>query len=129
MKHFDVNEANKALRVVRPLAERMVEYRRELVELERQLGTARQAVAGNGGGVESHGVAELERRSREVVEELRLCVGEIQKLGAQVKDLDAGLVDFPARHARDGCWRVGEEEIRYWHGLEEGFAGRKPLPF
>ena len=47
-----------------------------------------------------------------------------------VKDLDRGLVDFPA--LRDGeevllCWQVGEGEVAYWHGLEEGFAGRKPL--
>ena len=48
-----------------------------------------------------------------------------------MKDLDAGLVDFPAR--REGvdvllCWRLGEDEVGYWHGLEEGFSGRKPLP-
>ena len=53
-----------------------------------------------------------------------------QALGVLVKDLDRGLVDFPA--LRDGeevllCWQVGEGEIAYWHGLEEGFAGRKPL--
>jgi hypothetical protein len=49
----------------------------------------------------------------------------------QVKDLDRGLVDFPALH--DGeevllCWQVGEDEVAYWHGVDEGFAGRKPLP-
>jgi hypothetical protein len=55
-------------------------------------------------------------------------------VGVQVKDLDRGLIDFPARHpARDEtvllCWQLGEEAVEYWHGLEEGFAGRKPLPF
>ena len=54
----------------------------------------------------------------------------IHTQGAIVKDLDEGLVDFPA--VRDGeeillCWRLGEEEVAYWHGLEEGFAGRQPL--
>ena len=51
--------------------------------------------------------------------------------GALVKDLDEGLVDFPAQ--REGeevllCWRLGEDEISFWHGLEEGFSGRRPLP-
>jgi hypothetical protein len=48
-----------------------------------------------------------------------------------VKDLDRGLVDFPALHRGEEvllCWQVGEGEVAYWHGLEEGFAGRKPLP-
>ena len=49
-----------------------------------------------------------------------------------VKDLDRGLVDFPA--LREGeevllCWQVGEDEVAFWHGLDEGFAGRKALPF
>jgi hypothetical protein len=60
------------------------------------------------------------------------CIEGIQELGAIVKDIDRGLVDFPA--LRDGeevllCWQLGEDEIRYWHGVDEGFAGRKKLPF
>jgi hypothetical protein len=134
MKHFDLGEAHEALRAVRPLAERMVTHRREQLELERQLAGARQAVAGNGGGREGRRVGDLERRLGRVVEQVRLCVDEIHGHGAQVKDLDAGLVDFPVRHPEDGrtvllCWRVGEEGIRHWHGVDEGFAGRKPLPF
>ena len=54
----------------------------------------------------------------------------IAGLGGATKDLDLGLVDFP--HLRDGrvvnlCWKHGEREIRFWHGLDEGFAARKPL--
>ena len=56
----------------------------------------------------------------------------LERLGVLVKDLDRGLVDFPA--LRDGeevllCWQVGEDEVAFWHGVDEGFAGRKPLPF
>lgn len=62
---------------------------------------------------------------------MRSAVEELHALGLEVKDVDAGLVDFPA--LRDGervylCWQLGEPEIGYWHGVEEGFAGRKPLP-
>jgi hypothetical protein len=59
------------------------------------------------------------------------CVRSIQRLGAEVKDLDAGLVDFPARRGEEDvllCWRLGEPEVAFWHGLEDGFAGRRPLP-
>ncbi len=60
------------------------------------------------------------------------CVARIHEAGGLVKDLDEGLVDFPAR--REGkdvllCWRLGEDEVAYWHGLEEGFSGRRELPF
>ena len=54
----------------------------------------------------------------------------VQDLGLLVKDLDAGLVDFPS--VRDGeevllCWRLGEDEVAFWHGYDDGFAGRRPL--
>jgi hypothetical protein len=134
MRHFTVSEANAALEVVRPLAERLVECRRELAELGEELAQVRQTVSGNGGGLDVARVERLRRRFEQGTERARQCVEEIHVLGAQVKDLDLGLVDFPARHPGDGrtvllCWRVGEEAIRYWHGLEEGFAGRKTLPF
>ncbi len=55
---------------------------------------------------------------------------KIVELGGTPKDLGLGLVDFP--HLRDGrevnlCWKYGEREIRHWHGLDEGYADRKPL--
>ncbi len=55
----------------------------------------------------------------------------IQKLGGVTKDVDMGLVDFP--HRRRGrvvnlCWRYGETRIEFWHGLDEGYAKRRPLP-
>ena len=57
-------------------------------------------------------------------------IRRIEALGCVVKDLDQGLVDFPSRREDQTvflCWRLGETSVRYWHGLKEGFAGRKPL--
>ena len=54
----------------------------------------------------------------------------IRDLGGDVKDLDMGLVDFPGRRGGDEillCWRLGEKRIEYWHTVDGGFAGRKPL--
>jgi hypothetical protein len=55
---------------------------------------------------------------------------QVMALGGVIKDVDLGLVDFP--HMRDGrvvnlCWKFGEREIRFWHGIDEGYASRKPL--
>ena len=58
-------------------------------------------------------------------------IGEILELGGVPKDLAMGLVDFLARVGErevNLCWRLGEKRIRFWHGLDEGYAARKPLP-
>ena len=63
--------------------------------------------------------------------QLETQLGQVTELGATPKDLDAGLVDFPARiEGQEGflCWKLGEKKIKYWHGLTDGFKGRKPLP-
>ena len=55
-------------------------------------------------------------------------IDEIVEHGAQVKDIDEGLIDFPALRGGETvllCWKLGEDEIRYWHTVEDGFAGRR----
>jgi hypothetical protein len=130
-RYFTVDEANEALGEVRPLTEELVAHRRALVELqERQLALT-ERIAGNGGNVEPRQLQEAQDRLDEEVAGIARCVARIHELGALVKDLDAGLVDFPAKRGDEDvllCWRVGEEEIGFWHGLDEGFSGRKPLP-
>ena len=73
---------------------------------------------------------ELRPELAPVIEELETLLGEIDACGGQMKGLDLGLVDFPTEI--DGevvllCWQYGEKEIAYYHSLEAGFAGRKPL--
>jgi hypothetical protein len=85
----------------------------------------------NGGAMAPREPAELAAVVAEEAEAVARCLERISELGAVVKDLDTGLVDFPAMRGGEEvflCWQLGEEEIRYWHGLEEGFAGRKELP-
>ena len=131
MRHFTPEEANAALPGVRLLVERMVEHRRAHVEaLERQE-ELEGRIRGNGGGIPpaqlADTAAEVERHARE----LARAVDDIVGLGVEVKDLDEGLVDFPALHRGETvllCWQLGEDEIGYWHSVEAGFAGRRPLP-
>jgi len=130
-RHFTPEEANAALADVRPLAERMVAHRGELAGLLRRRSSLTATIAGNGGDLDPGELARVEAEIGRLAKEVARCVNEIHGLGAEVKDADEGLVDFPARRGDEEvllCWRVGEEEVGYWHGLEDGFAGRKPLP-
>jgi len=131
---FTPEEANAALPVVRLAVERLVAARRSLSELDQRLAPVRARVAGNGGGLHPGPVAALQEEVAASANRLREALEELDGLGVQVKDPDTGLVDFPARHPADGstvllCWRLGEPEVSFWHTLEAGFAGRKPLPF
>jgi hypothetical protein len=133
MKHFTVDEAASALAEVRPLAERMATCSQELGRIRAALGRHERAIAGNG-GLDPAGHQALRDKADELAGELARVLERLEAIGVQVKDLESGLVDFPAVHPGTGetvllCWRVGEDELRFWHGPEEGFAGRKPLPF
>lgn len=130
-RYFTAEEANEALADVRPLAEEMVERRRTLAELQVRQVEFTDKVAGNGGDFDPGELRDVFDRMGEEATAVARCVARIHELGALVKDLDEGLVDFPAQRQGEEvllCWHVGEEDVAYWHGLEEGFSGRKPLP-
>jgi len=127
---FTADEANAALSELRPLVEAMVEGKQALDEAQERRDDVAQRIAGNGGGIPPAELAALEAAVGEAAKTLAGTIGEIQAMGVLVKDLDSGLVDFPAK--RDGedvllCWQLGEDEVAFWHGLEDGYAGRQPL--
>jgi hypothetical protein len=129
-RHFTREEANALLRQVRPLTEELVEHRASLAAAQVERTKLALQIAGNGGGVDSVGATALDEQIAREHAGVARCVNAIHELGGVVKDPDAGLVDFPAQV--DGteaflCWRLGEDEIAYWHGIDEGFPGRKPL--
>jgi len=121
--YFTVEEANSALRVVRPLVGQLIQIRQEIQARQPELLPLLERLAGNGGGeIPSH-LTGLFLRMEKLVE-------QINATGAVLKDISQGLVDFPA--LRDGreiylCWRCGEDTIAYWHELDTGFAGRERL--
>jgi hypothetical protein len=134
MRFFTEEEANAALETVRPLVKRLVEARKRFVHVVGKLEDVEGRVSGNGGGLDPGRVRKLQERAAEAAADIAGLVTELEAAGVQVKDLDQGLIDFPAKHPEQGdtvllCWRLGEDEVAHWHGLEEGFAGRKPLPF
>jgi hypothetical protein len=131
VRHFTPEEANAELEYVRPLVEQLVVTRQEhAAALERQE-ELEQKIRGNGGGIPPAELAAATAEVDAVAKRLAKLADEIAAHGAQVKDLDSGLIDFPA--LRDGetvllCWQLGEDEIGWWHGVDDGFAGRRPLP-
>jgi len=132
VRHFTPEEANAALGHVRPLVEQLVAQRAEqIAALERQE-ELEQKIRGNGGGIPPAELAEATAEVDAVARRLAQLVDEINEYGAEVKDIDSGLIDFPALRKGETvllCWRLGEDEIGFWHGAEDGFAGRRPLPF
>jgi hypothetical protein len=130
-RRFTRAEAQELLDTeLRALAERMVEARARSRDLESRWRRLVIAIGSNGGNMERPEVREL----RETVEashaDLNEIVGRFTAEGVQVKDMDRGLIDFPAKvDGQDAllCWQVGEPRIDYWHSPDDGFAGRRPL--
>ena len=120
-RYFTLDDARAILPEIRDRLERISRTRADIRELAAELETA---VRGNGRSQET------QPHFVKLVRELERLVGEVQERGVILRDLDTGLIDFPS--IRDGdeiflCYRLGEETIEFWHGLEEGFPGRKPL--
>ncbi len=131
MRHFTPEEANVALAQVRPLVEQLVGRRREHLDALARQEELERKIRGNGGGMPPAELAAANANVEAISRRLARLVDEIAGHGAQVKDLDEGLIDFPALRGGETvllCWMLGEDEIRYWHPVEDGFAGRRPLP-
>ena len=122
-RYFALDEANAAVKELRPLVGEMLEIRQVILDAQPELEPVMHKVAGNGGSRIASQVAHQFERLQEIMH-------LIEASGAELKDLNSGLLDF--RSWRDGrevylCWRYGEDEIRFWHDLDAGFAGRQPL--
>jgi hypothetical protein len=127
MRYYDLDAANARIDELRPILEALRDDRDDVAESQRQLSRFR---ASNGS---SDHAAELERREehvREVVQRMTQSVAQIEAWGVTLRDISSGLIDFPALASGRPiwlCWRLGEGDIDWWHELETGIAGRRPL--
>ncbi|HEY0415683.1 MAG TPA: DUF2203 domain-containing protein [Gaiellaceae bacterium] len=127
---FTPGEANSALAQVRPAAERMVATRARMRHLVAQQGASVTAIGGNGAGYAAGDLKAAQAELEQLAEEVAALVRDLDALGVVVKDLDTGLLDFPALRGDEEvelCWQVGEERVEHWHPLEAGFRGRRPI--
>ena len=130
-KTFTLGEAQTLLPVVEALLRRAQAAAAQAAELEQEMQLLSHRIFLSGGMHVDVSVAARRRAERDkAVQEAKDTLAEIDSIGVQVKDLQEGLLDFPA--VMDGkpvllCWKLGEPAIAHWHTEEEGFAGRKPL--
>ncbi len=130
-KYFNREEAEELLPLIEHHLIEAREFKDKVEDFDRELAKASTKIMLLGGSIPPHGDLAATRHEREKsATRLRDALNEIQETGCLIKDLDEGLIDFPA--LRGGkevylCWKLGEQRITHWHGLDEGFAGRKPL--
>ena len=132
-KTFTVEEAEALLPRLRPLLERIQHIQQDLLRISQPMEeVTRKLAAGNGYPIQSL-TEELERLTKQqsqIEEQFQDAPDAIEQLGASLKDPNRGLIDFYG--VRDGeliflCWKLGEDRVRFWHALEDGYAGRQPL--
>jgi hypothetical protein len=127
VKLFTLAEANGRLPVVRPLLEELAEAKRGLDGVHAALLRLTPKMRENGHRLEALG---LENQMERLVDRLSRGISDIELMGIEIKDIDAGLIDFPSLHQGRVvylCWRLGEGDIAYWHEITTGFAGRRPI--
>jgi hypothetical protein len=122
-RYFTLQEANEILNTIRPLMDELQEIRQAILKNQPEAWPAIEKSTGNGGNrALSNMVQEFEK--------LDALVHQIQDMDVLIKDINLGLLDFPA--LKDGrevylCWQYGEGDIAFWHEVEAGFAGRQPI--
>jgi hypothetical protein len=121
-RHYSVEEANALLPRVKPVLRKLRDAK-DLLTDEEAHEVLSEAAPTNGGGDSGRQVGEAFLEVRRLLEAL-------QEAGIVVRDIDRGLIDFPA--VREGqeiylCWELGEDGVEYWHDLESGYRGRQPL--
>ena len=131
MKTFTLDQAHRLLPVLKSLLKRSMEGKQLIEQVEKELQDLRHRILLSGGlTVDVPALARRRGERDKTLQEIKDAIAEINSIGVQVKDLDIGLLDFPCTVEDEVvllCWKYGEEKIQYWHGLEEGFKGRKPI--
>jgi len=133
---FTPEEVDRLIPRLTELMETAIERHGQALALQERLRDDRARVSSSGGGRRDamDWKARAERLDGLGIE-VRQILQDVQAMGGVVKDLETGLVDFPGHGpaVRGGpvvnlCWKLGEDAVRFWHGMDEGFAQRKPLP-
>jgi len=130
-KLFSLSEAERLRVQVEPLLIEAMELRGKLAEVEEHLVLLADRIQRSGGLLPPLEKAAKWRMERNrLVSAIHDALERIHSTGCIVKDLETGLLDFPARLNGESvyyCWKLGEDRIRFYHRQDEGFAGRKPI--
>jgi hypothetical protein len=131
MKTFTLDEAQSLLPVLESLLKRAIEGKQSAEEVDSGLTDLMRRIYLSGGmRVDVSKVSKLRAEMESHLQRVRESIAEIDSIGVQVKDLEAGLLDFPCRVDDQVvllCWRMGEPTIEHWHTTDTGFKDRQPL--
>jgi hypothetical protein len=128
---FSLRDAERLRVEIEPILIEAIESRRKLNEIDEELGKLAERAQQSGGLMIAHDKAARQRlEHNRLAGAIQTALEKIHATGCVVKDLEVGLLDFPARINGEPvylCWRLGEDRIRFYHAQDEGFAGRKPI--
>jgi len=122
--HFTIQEANKMLPSVIKKFKNIVSLKNEVVKIQSELETNPRYVS----SFKDYALKKQELNT--AITNFYKAVEELESTGVMVKSIEEGLLDFPSLRFNEEiwlCWKEGETEIKFWHGKDEGFIGRKPL--
>ena len=126
-RFYDIDAANARLTELRPLLEELRRDRDAIAEAQAELVRFRET---NGNSGHASELDEREGKIRELVGSMERAVAQIDAWDVTLRDIDTGLIDFPALAAGRPiwlCWRLGEEDVEWWHERNTGFSSRKRL--
>jgi hypothetical protein len=140
-RFYDLDDANARLPELREILGALRDQRSELIRLRDQVLERQEAVeAGAGRAAETSGESAeaasddelrlIRLRMQGVIDQMQAGVARIDALGIALRDIESGLIDFPALVSGRQvclCWRLGEGDVEWWHELTSGFSGRQPL--
>jgi hypothetical protein len=130
-RRFNLAEAQSLIPQVDAVLREAVSLKSEYQEAEKAVQAISQRISLMGGMmVDREGAIDAKNRRDAVVAKLRAAIEQVQEFGCVIKDLDMGLIDFPTLLRGVEvylCWKLGEPKIAFWHGVEEGFRGRKAI--
>ena len=128
---FTLTEAERARKEIEPFLVEAMDCRKKLAGLETDLSAVSARIMMMGGVIVPYEkLATLRAQHQQLADTLKSALHRILETGCLIKDLEVGLLDFPALINNEEvylCWRLGEDRIRFYHRQDEGFAGRKPI--
>ena len=140
-RFYDLDAANDRLPELREILGALRDQRAELIRLRDQVLERQEAVEAGGGRVvegppDSDDTASddelrlIRLRMQGVIDQMQAGVARIDALGITLREIESGLIDFPALVSGRQvclCWRLGEDDVEWWHEMTSGFSGRRPL--
>ncbi|MBI2847518.1 MAG: DUF2203 domain-containing protein [Chloroflexi bacterium] len=128
--YFTVEETNAMLPWLRETVRKILHLQGQINALAERVQFLGKRTKGNGGGALGNELAQRQAEIKSMLDEVNELGKQIQEKGCILRDADKSIVDFPAQ--REGreiylCWRLGEDEVKFWHEVDSGFAGRQPL--